>query len=792
MNYDGEKFLLKLYKELYNEESVKHSSTKSDNKYEAVKKYIERLEKVHEKAMNHKTDTGVNLLKDFYYDKYVIKKDDIPESYMEYLDKVQFDQYGIYMDDWQKEEQKNLIIEDQKKSLDEWLDYFMSEDAKFYPTWAKYWAFQGMLTIGNFDTNKGIYNKRSKTTVAPFPELDREILSKSIDLVIKEVNKEEINDKDLEQLVKNGNFFKLYTVQLKDTRKSNFSEDTKGEWIKYEQGDNYQELYKSLQGKNTGWCTAGEETCKLQVKYGDFYVYYTYDEKGKATIPRLAIRMDGKNIIGEIRGVGKDQNIEPHFEDILSKKLKGFPDAESYQKRVKDTQMLTYVYTKYENHKPLTKEDIKFIYEIDNEIETMGWEMDPRLEEMQKNEKERKIKDVLDSDDIIELVKKNNLILTFIPKKMIDKKVALGLAKQNEYTTLQFIPKEIIDKEIALELVKQNEYTALQFVPKEIIDKEIALELVKRYTIGLQYVPKEVIDREIVLEAVKQTGVALQYVPENMKDKEVCLEAVKQEGKALQYVPKEVIDREIVLEALRQTGIALQYVPENMKDKEICLVAAKQEGKALQHVPKDVMDREICLEAVKQTGIALQYVPENIMDKEICLVAVKQTWGAIEFVPDKLEDKDILLEVVKQNGEFLCYTFSNLEEINDLIDFSVFMNERTKYGYSEEIIDKEVCLAAVKQAGKALRYVPYDMIDKEICLAAVKQNGLALECVPYNMIDKEICLAAVKQAGKALQYRVMCTMPDEVIEEVNQAFESMKNNDEDTVQVLENSDSKMR
>ena len=126
------------------------------------------------------------------------------------------------------------------------------------------------------------------------------------------------------------------------------------------------------------------------------------------------------------------------------------------------------------------------------------------------------------------------------------------------------------------------------------------------------------------------------------------------------------------------------------------------------------------------------------------------------------------------------------------MDFSVFMNERTKYGYSEEIIDKEVCLAAVKQAGKALRYVPYDMIDKEICLAAVKQNGLALECVPYNMIDKEICLAAVKQAGKALQYRVMCTMPDEVIEEVNQAFESMKNNDEDTVQVLENSDSKMR
>ena len=33
MNYDGEKFLLKLYQDMYKDESVRHSSTKSDNKY---------------------------------------------------------------------------------------------------------------------------------------------------------------------------------------------------------------------------------------------------------------------------------------------------------------------------------------------------------------------------------------------------------------------------------------------------------------------------------------------------------------------------------------------------------------------------------------------------------------------------------------------------------------------------------------------------------------------------------------------------------------------------------------
>ena len=101
-------------------------------------------------------------MKNYYYDKYVIKREDISEKYIDYLDKVQFDQYGVHMSNSQREDQKDLIIQDQKKSLDEWIDYFTSEDSKFYPTWAKYWAFQGMLTVGNYDTNKGIYNKRSK------------------------------------------------------------------------------------------------------------------------------------------------------------------------------------------------------------------------------------------------------------------------------------------------------------------------------------------------------------------------------------------------------------------------------------------------------------------------------------------------------------------------------------------------------------------------------------------------------------------------------------------------------
>ena len=640
MKYEGEKFLLKLYKKLYNEESVKHSSTKSDNKYEAVKKYIERLERVHEKAINHKNDNGVKLLKSFYYDKYVIKKEDIPESYINYLDKVQFDQYGIHMNEYQKEEKKDLIRENQKKSLDEWLDYFTSEDAKFYPTWAKYWAFQGMLTIGNYDINKGIYNKRSKTTVAPFPELDREVLSKSIDLVIKETNKEEIEEKDLEKLVKNGNFFKLYTVQLKDTRENNLGEETKGKWIKYEQGDNYQELHKSLQGKNTGWCTAGESTCKYQLKNGDFYVYYTYDEKGKATIPRLAIRMNGKNTIGEIRGVGKDQNIEPHFEDVIAKKLENFKDADSYKKRVKDTQMLTYVYTKYENHKPLTKEDFNFIYEIDNKIETMGWEMDPRLEELKNNTFKIATKEFTDKEFLIEILRKNGYLLEKVPKNMIGKEVALETVKF--YTpSIKYVPKDLIDKKIAIEVAKNSRYF-MKFLPQEVIDKDVALAALRQYNFSLTEIPEEIIDKEIALLAVQQNGYSLGRVPKEIIDKDIIIEAIKNAADAIKYAPKELIDKEVALAATQKVRVlALPYIPKELIDKEMALKIVQSSGSNIRYIPKKLIDKEVALTAIEHEVLlpVMKYIPREIIDKEIALAALEKDETARNFIPYELREE---------------------------------------------------------------------------------------------------------------------------------------------------------
>ena len=49
-----------------------------DKRYEAIRKYLDRLEKIHKEA---NTETKMKLLKSLYYDKYVISKDVLWEKY---------------------------------------------------------------------------------------------------------------------------------------------------------------------------------------------------------------------------------------------------------------------------------------------------------------------------------------------------------------------------------------------------------------------------------------------------------------------------------------------------------------------------------------------------------------------------------------------------------------------------------------------------------------------------------------------------------------------------------------
>ncbi len=294
------------------------------------------------------------------------------------------------------EQTRQTIRQDQEQSLDRWIDYLTSDDAS-YPMWFKYYLFRNITKLAQFDKEAGEFPKRSKSTTAPFPDINREALAYMEDSLAKHYGlkqldphhpEAEIDPAMKELLDKDSNFASLYkrTIDYAAPKTAENLAVTDGEWVKFDQTDDPEqakELAHSLHGYGTGWCTAGEGMAASQLSAGDFYVYYSKSEDGKYTVPRVAIRMKGRSI-GEVRGIEADQNMEGPLVPIAEAKMNEVDPqgAEPYKKKSADMQKLTAIYTRHTTSVELTNQDLRFLYELDGTIQGFGYQRDPRIEQI--------------------------------------------------------------------------------------------------------------------------------------------------------------------------------------------------------------------------------------------------------------------------------------------------------------------------------------------------------------------------------------------------------------------------
>ena len=373
------------------------------NPLNQIQNYLDRLNRIVNPPQleGHpnfdRKERNLEMLKSRLYDKFVIKPDEISENYWENQKRIIRERgqaAALEQVDWQELKRQNTeaIIADQKSSLDKWINYLSSSDAP-YSDALKYFTLRSILYMGEYDKEKKTYPQRSKGTTKPFPDLNREALSYVLDAVEKKYQgkKTDQNDPEFEKLLAGENFAKLYAWAIEKVTPASEEElsANKGEWVKYKKGSDHMPLVKSLQGHGTGWCTAGESTAEAQLKGGDFYVYYSSDKDGKPTVPRAAIRMQD-NKIGEVRGIAKEQNLDPYIGGVVEEKLKQFSDGELYKKKVSDMKLLTEMENKTRLNQDLTAQELVFLYEINASIDGFGYEKDPRIKELrsQRNSQE--------------------------------------------------------------------------------------------------------------------------------------------------------------------------------------------------------------------------------------------------------------------------------------------------------------------------------------------------------------------------------------------------------------------
>lgn len=76
------------------------------------------------------------------------------------------------------------IQSDQRAGLGKWVEYLGGDDGG-YPDWFKSYSWTSVTKIGTYDKEKSEFQKRSKGTTAPYPELNREALAYVYDVLNK-------------------------------------------------------------------------------------------------------------------------------------------------------------------------------------------------------------------------------------------------------------------------------------------------------------------------------------------------------------------------------------------------------------------------------------------------------------------------------------------------------------------------------------------------------------------------------------------------------------------------------
>jgi hypothetical protein len=390
---------------------------------EAIPEYLSRMEKILERK-------GGLFREKSLYPKYIIKPENISDEYIkgvllgnfaeqqgydrddlkndevkklvlaQFSEKTGHDFENFSVPENQKEEVKTMAVNDQKSRLNAWLDYLASPEAKNYPAAFRYWAGAEMLKLGDYDPARQSYNKRTETTVANFPELDQQALARVFDEINRKHSGEppaiKLEDKErqaeFKKLLQSENFGDLYAFALDYVNSLRLPSErlviTAGEWRKFPRGSAGFKLAGPLQGFNTKWCIAGEGTAAGYLTNSDMHIYFSQDADGKNTIPRACIVDSKDGGITEVRGIISEENAKQHLDDyitpVVDAKLKTLEGGEKWQKNINQMKKLANLHLKHLNKEPFNKDDLIFIYEIDEPIAGTGYGRDPRINEIRK------------------------------------------------------------------------------------------------------------------------------------------------------------------------------------------------------------------------------------------------------------------------------------------------------------------------------------------------------------------------------------------------------------------------
>ena len=175
-------------------------------------------------------------------------------------------------------------------------------------------------------------------------------------------------------------------------------------------------------------------------------------------------------------------------------------------------------------------------------------------------------------------------------------------------------------------------------------------------------------------------------IPKTLMSSDLAYKIVESYPYALSLIPDEFITYETCLVAARRGY--LENIPFEHRTLELCTIAVPIRTITtdnLMHVPDEILTVEFLKNMIENHGPMLHAVPDALKTMELCEISVYRFAHTFEFVPKPLRSRHICLTALR-NNEYAC-----------------------KYRIQKvplELLDEEMCLAAVTSAPGSLEFIP--------------------------------------------------------------------------------------
>lgn len=420
--------------------------TVSEDSESQIQNYLDRFTELTDRENPAWRQHGLEALKRLLYRQYVIRPENIPDSYWQAL-REQAQQIGggsIEITEEMKSQETQRVIADQKESLDRWIDYLTGPDAH-YPDYLKYVTVRSLLSMGNYDANRHTFTERTPHTVKRFPTLSYGALGRTIDSIERYYGERYFALK--RQLEAAQEAVKRAKNALSYAQKSSPAEVSSARSDLVEAKRKVSELTAQFADLINGQAEENADQPKFNgaLLSADFATLYALALEKSGTAKqelwpvtagqwitytqgqedKLVAAIDGKGTDWCLEGTATSKSyldkgnllvyfsedeqgqptipragvwlvdnkvVESHGVDKRQNLDPYIADVvrakaqelgdPSFEKRSYDMQMLTYIERKAKAGHELNKNDLIFLYELNSSIEGFGYDRDPRITEL--------------------------------------------------------------------------------------------------------------------------------------------------------------------------------------------------------------------------------------------------------------------------------------------------------------------------------------------------------------------------------------------------------------------------